>query len=118
VCSASTGAVLANKMWRGLAPSGGCRGFVEAPRESRRQRRRVGSAVGATIEAPRGVGLCLVCLFNTVVKPVVQPGLTTGCTNSGCSFNTVVKPWSDNRLDVCLHDIAGCETGCITACIM
>jgi len=27
-----------------------------------------------------------------VVKLVVQPDLTTGWTNSGCSFNTVVKP--------------------------
>jgi len=33
-----------------------------------------------------------VCSFNTVVKPVVQSGLTAGRTNS-CSFHTVVKPF-------------------------
>jgi len=38
-----------------------------------------------------------------VVKPVVQPGLTTGWTNSGCLFNT---------LDVCLRNTASCQTGC------
>ena len=32
-----------------------------------------------------------VSCIQPVVKPVVQPGLTTGWTNS-CSFNTVVKP--------------------------
>jgi len=88
-----------------------------------------------------------VSCIQPVVKPVVQPGLTTGWTNS-CSFNTVVKPclsnwfdkhglttsWtnrcsfntvvkqvvnrSDNRLDVCLHDAAGCQTGCTTGCIV
>jgi len=40
-------------------------------------------------------------MIQLVVKPYVQPGLTTGWTNS-CSFNTVVKPvcqtWFDNRL--------------------
>ena len=52
------------------------------------------------------------------VKPVVQPGLTTGWTNS-CSFNTVVKPvWQPvwQALDVCLHDTAGCQTGLTTGC--
>jgi len=78
------------------------------------------------------------------VKLVVQPGLTTGWTNSGCSFNTVVKPGCttslttvlneqsvsstrlsnrlsnpfDNRFDnwlyVCLHDAASCQIGCTT----
>jgi len=34
-----------------------------------------------------------VSCIQQAVKPVVQPGLTTGWTNSGCSFNTVVyKP--------------------------
>jgi len=49
------------------------------------------------------------------VKPVVQPGLTTGWTNS-CSFNRLSSWLSkplDNRLDVCSHDTAGCQTGCI-----
>jgi len=91
------------------------------------------------------------CSFNTVVKPClsnrfVKHGLTAGWMNS-CSFNTVVKPvvnplwypvWQpavswiqtfnrlynpvwhgcttrfDNRLDVCLHDTAFCQTGCTT----
>jgi len=51
------------------------------------------------------------CCQTVFVKPVVQPGLTTG------SFNTVVKPvvnQFDNRLDVCLHDTAGCQTGSTT----
>ena len=38
-----------------------------------------------------------------VVKPVVQPSLTIGSTNSGCSFNTVVKHG-------CLHDTTGLTT--------
>jgi len=33
-----------------------------------------------------------VSCIQPVVIPVVQRGLTTGWTNSGCSFNTVVKP--------------------------
>jgi len=32
-----------------------------------------------------------VSCIQPVVNPVVQTGLTTGWTNSGCSFNTVVK---------------------------
>jgi len=75
-------------------------------------------------------------LYNAAWQPV-QHGCQTGFvwqpvwTNSGCSFNTVVKPlWQpavlcirtfsrlsnrfDNRLDVCLHDTAGCQTGYIT----
>jgi len=51
--------------------------------------------------------------------PVVQCGLTTGWTNSGCSFNTVSNRLSnrfDNWLDVCLPNTASCETGCTTGC--
>jgi len=98
-----------------------------------------------------------VSCIQPVVKPVVQPGLTTSCLfntvvkpclsnrlynpvwqlveRTVCSFNTVVKPvvkpvWQpavscirtfnrlsngfDNRLDVCLHDTAGCQTSCTT----
>jgi len=57
--------------------------------------------------------------FTPVVKMVVKPVVKekTGWTNSHCSFITVVKPCLsnrfDNRLDVCLHDTAGCQTGCI-----
>ena len=75
-----------------------------------------------------------VSYIQPVVKPVVQPGFTTSWTKSGCSFNTVVKPvvklvWQpavsciqtfnrlSNRLDVCLHDTAGCQTICTTGLI-
>ena len=45
-----------------------------------------------------------VLCIQLVVKPVVQPSLTTGWTNSGCSFNTVVK----------LVVKPGCTTGLTT----
>jgi len=67
-----------------------------------------------------------VSCIQLVVKPVVQPSLTTDWTNSGCSFNTAERTVAarsmrlsnrcDNRLDVCLHDTAGCQTGC-TICL-
>ena len=37
-------------------------------------------------------GLTTGCIVYTNIQPVVQPGLTTSWTNSGCLFNTVVKP--------------------------
>jgi len=82
-----------------------------------------------------------VSCIQPVVNPVVQPQLVW---QSRWMFNTVVKPclsnrlynvvWQaavsciqtfnrmsnwfhnrfDNRLDVCLHDTAGCQTGCTT----
>ena len=61
----------------------------------------------------------------TNIQPVVQPGLTNGWTNRGCSFNTVVKPVVkpvcttvfDNRVwQPCwmnsLFVQHGCQTGC------
>ena len=47
-----------------------------------------------------GLTTCLItgCIVYTNIQPVVQPALTTGWTNSGCSFNTVVKPCFSNRL--------------------
>ena len=69
------------------------------------------------------------CSFNTVVKPVVKPvvqrGLTTGWTNSAVRStrlsNRLSNPfdkWFDNRLNVCLHDTAGCQTRLTTGCIV
>jgi len=49
-----------------------------------------------------------VAVSEPVVKPVVQPGLTTVLNE---------QPF-DNRLNVCLHDITGCTTGLTTGCIV
>ena len=47
-------------------------------------------------------------LLLTFVKPVVQPGLTTGWTNSGCSFmSNRLSNRFDNRLDNRLYRVNG-----------
>jgi len=46
------------------------------------------------------------------VKPVWQPVWQPAVSCTGTqTFNRLSKRF-DNRLDVCLHDTAGCETGC------
>jgi len=60
-----------------------------------------------------------------VYKPVVQPGFTTGRTNSGCSFNTVERTvavhstrlsnWFDNRLYRVYKHSTGCQTRLTTS---
>jgi len=70
-----------------------------------------------------------------VVQPVWQPavsckqtynrfdkhGLTTILKEQQCSFNRLSIQLSngfDNRLNVCIHDTTGCETGLTTGCIV
>jgi len=77
--------------------------------------------------------VCSTRLSNQLYNPVWQP-----CwTNSHCSFNRGVQPvWQpavykiqpfcqtvcstqfDNRLNVCIHDTTGCQTGFTTGCIV
>ena len=47
-------------------------------------------------------------MFVYTIQPVVQPGLTTGWTNT-CSFNTVVKP-------VC-QPVVSCKRGFMVQCV-
>jgi len=53
------------------------------------------------------------------VKPVVQPGMTTGLT-TGCIHDTAVlsnrlSNGFDSRLNVCIHDTTGSQTGLTTS---
>ena len=49
-----------------------------------------------------------------VVKPVWQPVWQNGCIVYTGSCQTGLYNRFDNRLDVCLHDTAGCQTCCTT----
>ena len=52
------------------------------------------------------------CSFNTVVKPVVQPGLTTVLNEQPLFIKPVVKLGCTTGLTTgCIHDTAVCETG-------
>jgi len=58
--------------------------------------------------------------FNTVVKRsnrVWQPVERTVAVRS-TRLSNLFDNWFENRLDVCLHDTAGCQTGLTTGCIM
>jgi len=60
-------------------------------------------------EQPLFVQQPVVSCIQPVAKLVVQPGLTTGWTNSGCSFNTVVKSVY-NRFDNRVQPISSYTT--------
>ena len=57
------------------------------------------------------------CSFNPVVKPVWQPvwqpAVSCQQTSNRLS-NSILDNQFNNRLDVCLHDRASCQTSCIT----
>ena len=52
------------------------------------------------------------CSFNTVVKPVVQRGLTTMLNEQPLTVQPAVKPGCTTGLTTgCIHDTAVCQTG-------
>jgi len=69
-------------------------------------------------QTPLTTGLTTGCIVYTAI---CQTGCQTGCTTQ--FDNRLNEQWLlvqhgchnrfDNRLDVCLHDAAGCQTGCI-----
>jgi len=66
-------------------------------------------------------GLTTVLNEQLFVQPVVKQSCTTGLTtvlNEQPLFVQKLSNGFDNRLNVCIHDTTGCETGFTTVCIM
>jgi len=51
-------------------------------------------------------------LYNPVWQPVERTAVRS--TRLSNRLSNPFDNWFDNRLDVCLHDTAGCQTGCAT----